>query len=104
LDLGDRSRGYCVLGEAVRIGLGEKVATTPKSLAARFAAMARRHLALETGVHSPWVSRLLSQMGHETVVVHARKVRLIGESSRRNDRLEAQPLARLGRIDPQLLL
>ena len=69
LDLGDRSRGYCVLGEAVRIGVGEKVATTPKSLAARFAAMARSRIALETGMHSLWVSRLLSQMGHETVGV-----------------------------------
>jgi len=33
-----------------------------------------------------------------------RNLRLIGESRRRNDRLEAQPLARLAQIDPQLLL
>ncbi|MGC2194707.1 MAG: hypothetical protein WA628_08525 [Terriglobales bacterium] len=45
--------------------LEEKVATTPKALAARVAAMPRRRIALETGMHSPWVSRLLSGLGYE---------------------------------------
>jgi hypothetical protein len=36
-------------------------------------------IALETGMHSPWVSRLLSELGHEVIVAHARNVRLIGE-------------------------
>jgi transposase len=54
-------------------------------------------------MHSPWVSRLLSGLGHEVIVAHARNVRLIGESRRKDDRLDAQTLARLARIDPQLL-
>jgi transposase len=58
---------------------------------------------LETGMHSPWVSRLLSELGHEVIVAHARNVRLIGESRKKDDRLDAQTLARLARIDPQLL-
>ena len=49
------------------------------------------------------VSRLLCGLGHETIVAHARNVRLIGESRRKDDRLDAQTLARLARIDPQLL-
>src|SRR5438445_3352018 len=68
-----------------------------------FGAMARSRIALETGMHSPWVSRLLSGLGHEVIVAHARNVRLIGESRRKDDRLDAQTLARLARIDPQLL-
>ena len=60
-------------------------------------------MALETGMHSPWVSRLLTKLGHEVIVAHARNVRLIGESRRKDDRLDAQTLARLARIDPQLL-
>ena len=54
-------------------------------------------------MHSPWVSRLLSELGHEVIVAHARNVRLIGESRKKDDRLDAQTLARLARIDPQLL-
>jgi len=65
--------------------------------------MPRSRIALETGTHSPWVSRLLSELGHEVIVAHARNVRLIGESRRKDDRLDAKTLARLARIDPQLL-
>ena len=54
-------------------------------------------------MHSPWVSRLLSELGHEVIVAHARNVRLIGESRKKDDRRDARTLARLVRIDPQLL-
>src|SRR5258706_12779956 len=60
-------------------------------------------MALETGTHSPWASRQLSELGHEVIVAHARNVRLIGESSRKDDRIDARTLARLARIDPGLL-
>jgi transposase len=65
--------------------------------------MPRSRIALETGTHSPWISRLLRGLGHELIVANARKVRLIGESRKKDDRLDAQTLARLARIDPQLL-
>ena len=65
--------------------------------------MPRSRVALETGTHSPWISRLLSKLGHEVIVANARKVRLIGESRKKDDRLDAQTLARLARIDPGLL-
>src|SRR5256714_12110479 len=68
-----------------------------------FGGMAGSRIALETGTHSPWVSRLLSAVGHEVIVAHARNVRLIGESRKKDDRLDAQTLARLARIDPELL-
>src|SRR5947208_12478010 len=103
LDLGDRSSCYCVLDETGSIVLEQRVATTPKALPAAFGAMPRSRIALETGMHSPWVSRLLSGLGHEVIVAHARNVRLIGESRRKDDTLVAQTLARLARIDPGLL-
>jgi transposase len=65
--------------------------------------MPRSRIALEIGTHSPWISRLLSELGHEVIVANARKVRLIGESRKKDDRLDAQTLARLARIDPELL-
>ena len=61
--------------------------------------MPRSRITLETGTHSPWISRLLSKWGHEVIVANARKVRLIGESRKKDDRLDAQALARLARIN-----
>src|SRR6201994_135961 len=103
LDLGDRWSWYCVLDENGEVIGEQKVGTTPKAIREGFAAMPRSRIALETGMHSPWVSRLLSELGHEAIVAHSRNVRLIGESRRKDDRLDAQALARLARIDPKLL-
>jgi transposase len=103
LDLGDRNSWYCVLDEAGGIQLEQRVRTTAKALQEVFGAIPRSRIALEIGTHSPWISRLLSQLGHEVIVANARKVRLIGESRKKDDRLDAQTLARLARIDPELL-
>src|ERR1700677_1336940 len=102
LDLGDRSSWYCVLDETGEVIHEQKLSTTPKAMREVFTAMPRSRIALETGMHSPWVSRLLSELGHEVIVAHARSVRLIGESRKKDDRLDARTLARLARIDPSL--
>ncbi len=103
LDLGDRSSWYCVLDEAGSVRQEQRVSTTAKAMREVFSGMPHSRIALETGMHSPWASRLLSELGHEVIVAHARNVRLIGESRRKDDRLDARILARLARIDPQLL-
>ena len=103
LDLGDRNSWYCVLDEAGHIQVEQRVRTNAKALQEVFGAMPRSRIALEIGTHSPWISRWLSGLGHEVIVANARKVRLIGESRQKDDRLDAQTLARLARIDPELL-
>jgi transposase len=80
-----------------------RVATTAAGLARAFGAMGSCRMVLEVGTHSPWVSRLLSSLGHEVIVANPRQVRLISASSRKNDRVDAETLARLGRADPRLL-
>src|ERR1700682_2049018 len=79
------------------------VATTKKAMAQKFSGMRRCRIAIEVGTHSPWVSRLLTGLGFEVIVANARQVRLISASSRKNDRMDARMLARLARIDPELL-
>ena len=46
---------------------------------------------------------MLKECGHEVLVANARKVRLIYDNIRKNDRIDAQTLARIARLDPQLL-
>jgi transposase len=103
LDLGDRNSWYCVLDESGHVVVEQRVSTTPKAIQEAFSKMPRSRIALEIGTHSPWISRLLSELGHEVIVANARKVRLIGESRKKDDRLDAQTLSRLARIDPELL-
>ena len=103
VDLGDRWSFYCVLDEAGKIILEQKVSTTPEAIKQTFGKIPRSLVALETGTHSPWVSRLLTELGHEVIVAHAQKVQLITKSNRKDDRHDARTLARLARIDPELL-
>src|SRR6202162_858529 len=76
LDLGDRWSFYCVLDEAGEIILEQKLPTTPEAMKQTFESIPRSLIALETGTHSPWVSRLLRELGHEMLVAHAQKVQL----------------------------
>ena len=80
LDMGDRSSWYCVLDEAGEVLLEQGWAPKAREV---FGRMPRSRIALETGTHSPWVSRGLSELGYEIIVAHTCNVRLIGESVER---------------------
>jgi transposase len=103
LDLGDRWSFYCVLDEVGKVLLEQKLPTTPEAMKRIFEKLPASRIVLETGTHSPWISRLLTELRHEVIVAHAQKMQLITKSSRKDDRHDARTLARLARIDPQLL-
>jgi len=103
LDLGDLTSCYCILGEAGEIVSEGQLPTSKAGLDSLFAKMPSSRVALEVGTHSPWVSRHLAGLGHEVIVANPHKLKLITQSVRKNDRIDAQTLARLARVDPQLL-
>lgn len=103
MDLGDRYSYLHVLdaaGECVEEG---RLRTTPDALRQRFEAMPSARVVMEAGTHSPWVSRLLSALGHEVIVANPRQLRLIYDNDGKSDRVDAEYLARIGRLDPKLL-
>jgi len=103
LDLGDRtSRTYELSagGECLREAT---VATTVAAMKHYFAERSRCRVILEVGTHSPWVSRLLEALGHEAIVANPSAMFAGRPRRRRNDRLDAQFLARQGRADVALL-
>jgi transposase len=103
LDVGDRKSRYAVVnreGELVEEG---GVETTREALSGHFAGRERMMVVIETGTHSPWISRLLEELGHQVLVGNARKIAAIYLNRRKRDRIDAITLARLGRMDPELL-
>jgi transposase len=58
---------------------------------------------METGTHSPWMSRFIDELGFEVIVAHARDLALIYGSDKKNDQLDAEKLARLAQADRKLL-
>jgi transposase len=104
VDLGDKYSYLCLLdtdgGEVIEEG---RVRTTPEALRRRFASERPMRVAIEAGTHSPWVSRLLEECGHQVLVANSRKTRLIYANKRKTDEIDAENLARLARVDPKLL-
>ncbi len=102
-DLGDRFSHYCMLnadGDAIESG---RMQTSEAALRRHFEGEPTMRIALECGTHSPWISRLLEQWGHQVIVANARKIRAITASESKNDKNDAEKLARFAFCDPRLL-
>jgi transposase len=67
VDVGDHISHYCILDETGNAILEQRVPTTPKGIQQVFGKISRCRIALESGTHSPWLSRLLTQLGHEVI-------------------------------------
>lgn len=103
LDLGDRRNAVCVLNDAGQITAEESQPNTRGGLEQLSQRYPGATIAMETGTHSPWVSRLFEARGHTVYVANARKVRAISHSVTKSDEQDARMLARLCRADPSLL-
>jgi transposase len=95
IDLGDRWSQLCLLNAEGEILEQSRVKSTPHSFTQRFAALAPARIAIEAGTHSPWVQELLTELGHEVLA--------ISKSDRKNDKADAEKLARYARVDPAIL-
>ena len=100
-DLGDKWTTVCIL-KADDSTEQKKVRTTRKAFRTFFEQPAA-HVVIEVGPHSRWVSVVLKELGHRVTVANPRRVRLISQSESKDDRRDAELLARLGRVDTKLL-
>jgi transposase len=82
---------------------GSALRTTPETFRRRFDSEQPLRIAIEAGTHSPWVSRVLEECSHEVLVANPRKTRLVYANKRKTDKLDAENLARLARVDAKLL-
>lgn len=103
IDLGDRSHRICVND---RLGMITEERSIDNNRL-NITGLARKHpdarFVMEVGTHSPWISALLRELGCEVIVGNARKLKAISEHERKCDELDARTLAKIGRMDVDLL-
>lgn len=102
-DLGDRTCELFAIRPNETTFRPKAITTTRESFRKLFRNHPRAHVVLEAGTHSRWVSQELKALGHVVTVANPRKVRLIAESQQKDDRSDAELLARMGRADVALL-
>lgn len=103
LDFGDKHSQLHALSTDGELEEEGRVATTARALQRRFRSYPRSRVAIEVGTDSPWVSRLLEDCGHEVLVANPCRLRMIYQSDSKSDRVDAEMLARVARMDPKLL-
>lgn len=103
LDLGDRVSRTCEVDAGGSVVKRASVATTLAGLDRYFGERDRCRVILEVGTHSPWVSRRIEALGHEVVVANPSAVYGSRRRKKRNDDMDAEFLARQGRVDTTLL-
>jgi len=103
VDLGDQWSHSCILGlEGETLAEGQ-LRTTPQDVTEFFAALNVARVVVEVGTHSAWVREVICGYGHEVLVANPRLMEGSKRRKRKNDRIDANKLARLGRVDPQSL-
>jgi len=103
VDLGDRWSNYCILdleGDTLAEG---QLRTTQEDFAEFFQGLNAARVVVEVGTHSAWVREVIRGCGHEVLVANPRLMEGSKRRKRKNDRIDANKLARLGRVDPQSL-
>ena len=103
IDVSDRYSYLCFLSGDGEILREERVRTTTSDLTRVLAPVQGARVVLEVGPRSPWLSRMFATLGHEVVIANPQRIPSIARSQRKTDRVDAEQLARLGRVDPKLL-
>ena len=103
IDLGDKFSVIVILDQDGEVIEESRIPTTKTAFTTKFNRVPSCRIAMEVGTHSRWVSQSLKDLGHEVIVADARKLRLIYDNPRKEDRVDAEYLARLARLDPKLL-
>ena len=103
MDLGDKNHLAVVLddkGKEIEI---KTIRNTELSLRNFFSGYQTATVAVEAGTHSPWISRLLKEIGCTVYVGNPRKLRIIWDSYDKSDQRDAKILAMVCRVEPRLL-
>jgi len=103
IDLGDKKHAICAIDQDGNILKEYFIYNRPDDLEQLSKDYPEALMAMEVGTHSPWISRLLEGLGHEVLVANARKLRAIYTNERKSDELDARMLAKIARLDPELL-
>jgi transposase len=103
MDLGDKKNVVVVFDEEGKEVVQTGITNTAPQVQKFFAKHPGSVVVIEAGTHSPWISRLLSGMGHEVCVGNPRKLRAIWDADDKSDERDARILAMMYRLEPRLL-
>lgn len=102
-DIGDRLTHVAVIGPDGELYAEDRIPSREPEVRSWLSAVPGSVVAMEVGTHSRWMAKVGRECGHQVLVANPRQLRLIYGGDNKHDRLDAQKLARLARVDWRLL-
>lgn len=103
MDVSDKYCHICILDEEGESLEESRVRTSQEALRKKLGALEPSLVVIEVGGHSRWLSQLIEELGHTCLIANAYEARRLAGNRRKNDKLDAETLARFGRSDPRML-
>lgn len=97
IDLASKTSAVCIMTQlGVKI-LETEFATEREGFETAFFGFAKLRCVMEAGPLAEWVSAQLEEMGHEPVIIDARRAKALISTKKKTDRIDAEKLANLAR-------
>jgi transposase len=102
MDIGDKYCHLCTLDEEGEVIEEGRIRTNREAVTRKLTQMEPSLVAIEVGGHSRWLSEVIQEQGHTCLIANAAEARRLA-GDRKNDKLDAETLARFARSDPRML-
>ncbi len=105
IDIGDQGSSVCLLDPITREVIEERrIDTTREGMTDYLEEFDQScQVMMEATTHSPWISELVKELGHEVIVSSPHAISRLFKHMKRTDETDAENLARIGAIDSALL-
>ncbi len=97
IDVAMKSSSVCITDGRGVVVLEQSVTTDEAGLRGVLGGRRRMRCVLEAGPLAEWLAQMIEGLGHEAVVIDARKARGVIRTKKKTDRLDARNLAKMGR-------
>lgn len=97
LDLGVKSSAFCLVDQKGRLVAEEQIPTDKKCFERAFGGVDMMRMVVEACPLAEWVCQLLEELGHEAIIIDARRAKGVVRTKRKTDKIDARKLAQISR-------
>ena len=103
MDLHQGSTVICIIDDEGEVVERAEIRTKLETLEDFFSGREPMKVAMEAGSVSAWVSRFIETTAHQVMVFNPRNLPMIAKSAFKSDRVDAEIIARILRLDPDFV-
>lgn len=97
IDLASKASAFCVMDETGAILREEEIPSDADGFRTRLGGLEGLKCVVEASPLAEWAARMLEELGHEAVIIDARRAKAVVCTKKKTDRINARDLANMAR-------